>query len=352
VEVVLSNVTTGVISVDHEGRITMINQRACHLLDISADNYIGKTTQEIAGADLPNFFRELKTEVNPMAVERLQKEIRIQVGDREIPLQTTLSFLYDEKGEILGKVLVFDDLSPVLNAQRAAAWTEVARRIAHEIKNPLTPIRLAAQRIKKKFGGEITDPAFSECVDMIIDQVDDLKALVNEFSNFARMPQVHPQLSDLNRIVEDALLLFPDVNPGANIVFEPDKTLPYFYFDPVQIRRALKNLIDNALSAIKNVAGGEIVVRTQFESMLKLVRMTVSDNGMGIPKVLRDRVFEPYVTTKAQGTGLGLAIVKRTVEDHNGFIRAFPNQPQGTRIVIELPVRDINIPSFVGEEMV
>lgn len=352
VEVVLSNVTTGVISVDHRGVITMINRRASQLLEIEAEGYLGKRSKDIASLPVSDVFRELKPDLEHRTINNLQKEIRIQVRDREIPLQTTLSILHDDAGRVLGKVLVFDDLSPVLNAQRAAAWTEVARRIAHEIKNPLTPIRLAAQRIQRKFGAQISDPAFSECVEMIINQVDDIKVLVNEFSNFARMPQVQPRRGDFNRTVEDALKVFRESNLNLRFVFTPDVLLPLFNFDPEQMGRVVKNLIDNSIAALKNVVGGQIEIRTQFELQLRLVRLTISDNGIGIPKGIRDRIFEPYVTSKSQGTGLGLAIVKRTVEDHNGFIRALPNSPQGTKIIVELPVQDITTTLFAGEETV
>ena len=352
VEVVLSSVTAGVISVDDRGNITMINRRASQLLGIEAENYLGKQLNEILSSPVSDVFRELKTDLEHRTISNLQKEIRIHIRDQEIPLQTTLSVLHDDKGHILGKVLVFDDLSPVLNAQRAAAWTEVARRIAHEIKNPLTPIRLAAQRIERKFGTQISDPAFTECVGMIINQVDDIKVLVNEFSNFARMPQVQPRKGDFNKTVEDALKVFRESNLNLRFVFIPDPQLPVFSFDPEQIGRVVKNLLDNSIAALKNVVGGEIEIRTQFEMQLRLVRLTIADNGIGIPKGIRDRIFEPYVTSKTQGTGLGLAIVKRTVEDHSGFIRALPNSPQGTKMIVELPVQDAMTPLFAGEETV
>lgn len=342
IEVVLSNVNTGVISVNESGQITMINRHAAQLLEIEPSKFIGVMAKEALSPQYFSIFQDLSATMKKHKAQAIEKEVRIQVKDREVPLQMNLSVLYDDQHRELGKVLVFDDLTPVLSAQRAAAWTEVAKRIAHEIKNPLTPIRLSAQRLQKKFAAQVTDPAFKECTDMIIEQVDDLKNLVNEFSLYARMPKSNPVLADLNKTIEEALVLFREAHKERDIVFTPDLTLPEFRFDTDQIRRVVANLLDNAIAALEHTAQGRVDIRTQYDSLLMIGRITVADNGIGIPKSLRDRVFEPYVTTKEHGTGLGLAIVKRTVEEHNGFIRALPNQPQGTKFLIELPVQRTN----------
>ncbi len=338
IKVVLANVSTGVVSVDQDGVITMINHHAAKLLKINPERYVGRPAKEVLVKEHYAVFEDLLETMKKHRAESLQKEFRITVGGRSVPLQMTLSVLYDDQRRELGKVLVFDDLSPVLSAQRAQAWTEVARRIAHEIKNPLTPIRLSAQRLQKKFSSSLTDPAFNECTQMIIHQVDDLKNLVNEFSNFARMPRSNPVTADLNKTIEDALVLFRAAHRQVEIVFNSDPSLPKFRFDPDQIRRAMTNLVDNALAALKSREAGRIEISTHYDSLLQIVRIQVADNGCGVPYALRDQIFEPYVTTKENGTGLGLAIVKRSVEDHHGFIRAFANEPQGTRVVIELPV--------------
>lgn len=346
VQVVLSNVTTGVISVDQNGIITTINRHAGQLLGIEPTQYIGQSVQDVLNEKYHQIFMDLVTamkERDAVSLQNLQKEIRIDVGETSVPLQVNLSLLLDEKGNELGKVLVFDDLTMLVNAQRAAAWTEVARRIAHEIKNPLTPIKLSAQRLEKKFGSQIKDPAFTSCISMIIRQTDDLKRLVNEFSNFARLPQLRPVLGSLNKVIGEALELFRTAHRDVQFVFDPDPLLPEFKFDSDQIQRMLINLVDNAVAAVHDLQesrGGRVAIRTQYDSLLKLVRVSVLDNGVGIPETDRDRVFEPYFSTKENGTGLGLAIVKRIVEDHNGFIRAFANEPRGTKLIIELPVTD------------
>ena len=340
VQVVLSNVTTGVISVDQRGIITTINHHAGQLLGIDPRDYVGRSVRQVLDGEYFQMFSGLLQTMREHNAVTLQKEIRIEMGGRSIPMQMNLSLLQDEKGNDLGKVLVFDDLTMLINAQRAAAWTEVARRIAHEIKNPLTPIKLSAQRLEKKFGSDIKDPAFSSCINMIIRQTDDLKRLVNEFSNFARLPQSHPTLASLNQVVEDALELFRMSHKDVQFRFDGDPQLPEFKFDTDQIKRVLINLLDNAVAAVHDATDARVSVRTQYDNMLKLVRVSVLDNGAGIPEVDRDRVFEPYFSTKEDGTGLGLAIVKRIVEDHNGFIRALANEPRGTKLIIELPVTE------------
>jgi two-component system, NtrC family, nitrogen regulation sensor histidine kinase NtrY len=340
VQVVLSNVTTGVISVDQTGQITTINRHAGQLLGIDPADLIGRSVENVLEPEYYKMFSDLLQTMKQHGAVTLQKEIRIDLEGRSIPLQMNLSLLQDEKGNEVGKVLVFDDLTMLINAQRAAAWTEVARRIAHEIKNPLTPIKLSAQRLEKKFGEQIKDPAFSACINMIIRQTDDLKRLVNEFSNFARLPQSRPTLAALNPVIEEALELFRTAHKDLSFRFEGDPQLPEFKFDADQIRRVLINLLDNAVAAVRDVADPRVALRTQYDSLLKIVRISVLDNGVGISESDRDRVFEPYFSTKESGTGLGLAIVKRIVEDHNGFIRALANEPRGTKVIIELPVME------------
>lgn len=342
IEVVVSNVSTGVISVDQAGIITMINRHAAKLLDLNAMVYVGQPAKAVLSPEYFAIFDELLSSMKKHRAQAIGKEIKINVAGQQVPLQVTLSILYDDKDQEVGQVLTFDDLSTVLRAQRAAAWTEVARRIAHEIKNPLTPIKLCAERLQKKFGDQIQDPVFVENINMIMDQVESLKSLVNEFSNFARLPKANPVLGNLNKVIGEAFRLFTEADRDCAFEFIADESLPEFTFDPDQLRRAITNLIDNAVAAVADVPEKRIEVKTQYDATLRIARITVTDSGVGISKGLRERIFEPYVTTKAHGTGLGLAIVKRTVEDHHGFIRALPHQPHGTRIIVELPVIEVS----------
>lgn len=341
IEVVLGTVSTGVISLDPDGIITVVNRHAAKLLETSPHRLIGKHLSKVLAPEYYQILDNMIQQMRTHQAESIQREVRIQIRNRSIPLQMTLSFLNDDNGVEIGKVLVFDDLTPVLGAQRAAAWTEVARRIAHEIKNPLTPIKLSAERLEKKFGHQIQDPAFRECTQRIVDQVDSLKNLVNEFNQFARLPKSSPTMGDLNKVIDESLVLFEQAGRSSKIEFKSDAQLPQFIFDPDQMRRIINNLMDNALASVEGTAGGKVVIRTHYDNVLRFVRIEVEDNGPGIPRHLRERIFEPYVTTKVHGTGLGLSIVKRMVEDHSGFIRAQSEDKDGqtmTRFVIELPV--------------
>jgi two-component system nitrogen regulation sensor histidine kinase NtrY len=340
--VVLGSVSAGVISVDKQGKITTINKRAGDLLKIEPERFLNRPVRELLTLEYFRTFSELLKTMSENQVEMIQKELKVNVQGEAIPLLMTLSILKDENGEEIGKILVFDDLTPIVNAQRSAAWTEVARRIAHEIKNPLTPIKLSAERLQRKFGEQVQDPAFKECTTMIIRQTEDLKNLVNEFSQFARLPQARPVVGNLNAAIDESLVLFRQGHPQVEFVFEPDGRLPFFKFDPDQIKRVLTNLIDNAVAAVSNEPQKKIDISTKYDSELRTLRLTVADTGCGIPASQRSRIFEPYYSTKEGGTGLGLAIVKRIIEDHSGFIRAFAHEPKGTKMIIELPVSEVD----------
>lgn len=337
-EVVLSTVTTGVISLDKSETINMVNNHAAKLLEVRPGRMVGRKIKEILRPDYYKTFESMVSQMKSHDANSLTRELQVEVRGRTIPLQMTLSLLFDSAGKEIGQVIVFDDLSPILGAQRAAAWTEVARRIAHEIKNPLTPIKLAAQRLEKRFGKNINDSAFSDSIRTIIDQVDGLKNLVNEFNQFARLPKSNPTPGAINPMILDVLLLFKNAHREVQFQTELDPQIPTFAFDNDQIRGVLTNLLDNAVAALQGVKGAEVRVKSQYDESLKMLRLEIVDNGTGLPESVRERLFEPYVTTKEGGTGLGLAICKRMIEDHQGFIRAFSDGSSYTKLVIELPV--------------
>jgi len=256
----------------------------------------------------------------------------------------TLSLLQDNEGRPLGSVIVFDDYTQEVRAQRMAAWREVARRIAHEIKNPLTPIQLSAQRIRRRFSDRFladTPDAqvFEECVDTITREVEGLKVLVNEFSNFARLPAAKPRPDDLNQLLQEAISSYAGTE-SVRFVTEYDESLPKVDFDREQMRRVLTNLIDNACAAISESGRpGTVAVRTLYDAPLQTARLEVEDDGVGIDTEDRRRVFEPYFSKKEHGTGLGLAIVSRIVADHHGYIRVHGGRERGTRFIVELPLK-------------
>jgi two-component system nitrogen regulation sensor histidine kinase NtrY len=223
--------------------------------------------------------------------------------------------------------------------QRLSAWREVARRIAHEIKNPLTPIQLSAQRIYKKYRSKIGKEAgvFEECTNTIIHQVTELKNLVNEFSNFARMPAVTPTPNDLNEIISSSLILFKEAHRDIRFQFFPDPHLPIFKMDRDQMKRVFINILDNAVAAVDG--GGVIEIEVKYDPSLQMVTLEVRDNGCGIPDEDKTKLFEPYFSTKKAGTGLGLAIVNAIISDHNGYIRVRDNHPTGTKFIIDLPLQ-------------
>ncbi|HVO32161.1 MAG TPA: ATP-binding protein, partial [bacterium] len=242
-----------------------------------------------------------------------------------------------------GFVVTFDDISDLVSAQRTAAWADVARRIAHEIKNPLTPVQLSAQRLQRRFGAQIGEgkEIFDECTRTIETQVAELKNLVNEFSEFARMPESNPAPADVNAMISEAVALYRNAHAGIEVTFTPDPALPVFDVDREQMKRAVINLLDNACAAVSEGGGSKVVVTTDFDRALGIVRVTIADDGPGMSEEVKTRLFEPYFSTKKAGTGLGLTIVHRIVADHEGFIRVQDNKPRGTRFVIELPAKGI-----------
>ena len=339
-EIVLANVAAGVISADREGRILTINRSAGKILGLDTFDVLGKNYRDVLSADYVKLIDEFLSDKSFFRKGSLRKEIRVAVGNKALTLLVSLNMLRDDKGKNIGFVAVIEDLSEIEKAQRMAAWREVARRIAHEVKNPLTPIQLSAQRLKKRYG-ELLDRQngriFEECTTMIIRQVEELKRLVDEFSNFARMPAVNPVPSDIKEIITETVLLYREAHKDIKISFSHDQEVPVFNLDREQMKRVMINLLDNAVAAVDGA--GEIHIVLSYDQMFQMVRIEVIDNGRGIPPEHRDRLFEPYFSTKKHGTGLGLAIVNTIVTDHNGFIRIIDNKPKGTRVIIELPVR-------------
>ncbi len=350
VEIVLANVSAGVLSVDMSGTITTMNRRAGELLNVQPVNCVSKPIKQCLTLENYKLFSQFVKTMQENNLTSLQKEIRIEIDQQAIPLSVHVSILKDDNLKEIGRIMVFDDMTPIVNAQRAAAWSEVARRIAHEIKNPLTPIRLAAERISRKYGEQIQDQAFKDSIQMIVSQVDDMRNLVNEFSQFARMPQLKPVQGKINEVLKSIVDVYIQNHPEIKFDLNFDQTFPDFKFDSAQLKRVFVNLIENAIQAIQSQAEQIIIVSTEYSSQHKIARISITDNGPGIPIRDRVRVFEPYFSTKEKGTGLGLPIVKSIIEDHGGVIRALAADTPthtgakavpfstGTKMYIEIPM--------------
>lgn len=337
-EIVLSNVTAGVISINKAGAITTINKSATRLLRIKPHNIIGRNFREVVGSGYLPVIKDFLRELVGSQKNSIRKQMTLQIQDQRLTLLVNMTTLRDESGEFMGTVVVFDDLTQLLKAQRMAAWREVARRIAHEIKNPLTPVQLSAQRLRRRYLDRFSkdDTVFDECTRMIIKQVDELKTLVNEFSSFARMPASNPTPNDLNDIIAETLVLYQEGHKEIDFHFRKDIKVPVFNLDREQIKRTVINLLDNAIDAMHSQ--GRIDIETTFNKSLQMATFTISDTGEGISAEDKLRLFEPYFSTKKSGTGLGLAIVSTIISDHNGYIRVKDNLPRGTRFIVELPV--------------
>ncbi len=337
-ETVLETVATGVVSLDAAGRVTTINGAAERMLGLPAVQIQGKVA---AAAFRSPQYAEIAALIQRMSRARegmLDREVHLRRDGQTVALLASATALRGPDGSDMGMVLAFDDLTELLKAQRLAAWREVAQRIAHEIKNPLTPIQLSAQRLRRRLSGERSPEEkrlLEEATATIIQEVDGLKQLVDEFSRFARMPALTLKATDLGRLLESVAVLYRDSHPGLSIKasFSPD--LPQVEVDPDQIKRAVLNLVDNAVEAVGQT--GEVTVQTEWLPQARRMRIIVTDNGPGIVPEDKEKLFVPYFSTKATGMGLGLPIVHQIVTDHGGTIWVEDTPPHGSRFVIELP---------------
>ena len=336
VETILDRLATGVVSVDVLGNIRTWNAAASRLLAIQ---------QPVSGRPVSSVLGSHDLEPLAIAIDEAGRrrddlrpqDVTITREGREVHLAVMTTPLKGDHGSPDGVVMVFDDVTALVRAQKVAAWREVARRLAHEIKNPLTPIQLSAERLRRHFSQApaSTRELVEECTTTIVGEVESLKGLVDEFSQFARMPAPRAVPTDLHALLEDVLSLYHGLLAEICIRTRFGEPLPKVLIDPEQIRRVIVNLVDNAIEAMDR--RGAIDIETQHDVQNNLVRVVVADNGPGIPVGEREKLFLPYYSTKQRGSGLGLAIVRRIVAEHGGSIDVTDNQPRGTRFAIELP---------------
>ena len=333
-ESVLSGVYSGVIGLDKDLKLNLPNITATELLNISINEDYGKSILDVV-PEFKNLIENfLKSEKNV-----LEDKIQIVRNDKVLNLITRL-VVQKSDSVILGYVLTFDDITSLIAAQKMGAWSDIARRIAHEIKNPLTPIRLSAERLKNKLnnGKKIDKKVFEQSLNMITRQVDDIHHLVNEFSSFARMPSPKLKLININKIITD--FLKPMITSYENVTIDIDNIIDQALVmaDEKQIRQACSNLIKNSYENIisNNVSNGKISI--SFENKNDFASITISDNGTGIDKSILSKIIEPYYTTKVGNSGLGLAITKKIIDDHNGTILIKPKSFRGTSVIIKFPL--------------
>src|SRR5215216_2008442 len=354
IETVLQSLSTGVVSIDENDCVTTLNASAARMLALGERADDNPKLSDLIGSEdwlvVERLLRRARRTGH--ATEQTQLDSGSQNGP--LPVSLAATALRGSKGPRRGVVLVIEDLSELLAAQRAAAWSEVARRMAHEIKNPLTPIQLSAERIAKSYGRATANgngvraedrldekrvaAVISECTETIAREVAGLKAMVDEFSRFARLPATRLELANLNDVVTHAAGLYVERLDGVSLSLDLDPDLPSSMLDVEQVKRVFVNLIDNAVEALATVTDEKrITIITSHDAEKSLLRTEVTDTGQGIEPGDFRRLFEPYFSRRDSGTGLGLAIVQRIIMEHGGHIRAEKNHPHGARFVIELP---------------
>ena len=346
IETVLQSLSTGVVSVDEHDRVTTLNPAASRMFALADRAEANPNLKSLIGNEdwlvVDRLLRRARRVGH--ATEQTQLESGATNGNGRLPVAMTATAMRDSAGPRRGVVLVIEDLSELLAAQRAAAWSEVARRMAHEIKNPLTPIQLSAERIAKSYARANLSPngisaVIAECTETITREVAGLKAMVDEFSRFARLPATRLEIANLNEVVTQAVGLYEGRLDGARIDLQLDSELPATMLDVEQIKRVFVNLIDNALEALSsNGVERLVVITTSRDVDSGIARAEVADTGQGIAPADFRRLFEPYFSRRVSGTGLGLAIVQRIILEHGGTIRAEKNTPRGAKFVIELPL--------------
>jgi two-component system nitrogen regulation sensor histidine kinase NtrY len=347
-EAILRNVSVGVISIDRNGVITTINRAAERMFNIQTQNILNRPVFDVLIPEHLVLAEEVFQEMRERGEGFIEKQIDLTLQDRALTMLMTVTVIHDDEGNNMGMVILFEDLTQLQRAERTAAWREVARRMAHEIKNPLTPVQLSAQRLQKKYGDRFgeEDTVFFECTKTIVDQVEVLKNLVDEFSQYARLPVTSLSMNDLNEVIRDPVILFQDAHKGIAFHFQPGPDIPNLMLDPEQIRRVMVNLLDNAVAAVDSPSG-RIEIRTTCHRAGWTAKVEVADNGCGIPARYKVKMFEPYFSTKRTGTGLGLAIVNSIIADHGGRVTVVDNHPKGTIVAFELPFSERRIARVV-----
>lgn len=338
-ETVLNNIAAGVISIDGSGRVSTVNRAARDILALAGDEIEGRNIETVLPEPLARIAGSMSERFQRRQDSRAKQSVSVSIAGEERRLLVNVVG-FSSGGVYQGAVAVFEDISELERMQRMAAWREVARRIAHEIKNPLTPIKLSAQRLARKFGGEVQNPVFTQSTELIVRQVEYLQNMVQEFSAFAKLPEVKPSPDHLGPLLQMLTDIFR--NSHSQIIWNLDipENLPLVPMDKEALHRAFMNILNNATEALDagGTANPTVWISASFHPELNLVRVDVADNGPGLSEIERSRLFEPYFSRKKGGTGLGLTIVRSIISDHRGYVRAFSREGGGTVLSMELPL--------------
>jgi two-component system nitrogen regulation sensor histidine kinase NtrY len=340
-ENILDNINSGVIMFDTSGHISMINDCACKILSIKPEEVIHKSYRELMSIIDSKELQNLVRGIEGKEFRPVEKDIKALIGDKKVILRVFITSLKDSQ-KYIGLLVVFDDLTEIIKAEKVVAWQEIAKRVAHEIKNPLTPIKLSTERMIKKWENRDTDfdQVLHRSAKTIVKEVDSLRRLVDEFSRFGKMPEINKTPTYVHTIIDEVVNLYKGYKGIEINVSTPDNS-PMVELDGEQFRRVLINIFDNATQAITN--SGSINVTVNFDTPSNRAYISIADNGSGIRDEDKEKLFLPYFSTKKDGTGLGLAIANRIIAEHKGHIRVRDNKPNGTIFTIEIPIKDVAI---------
>jgi two-component system nitrogen regulation sensor histidine kinase NtrY len=335
-ENILDNINSGVIMLDTAGNVLMINNAASSILNILPDAALNKHYKDLMSMIKSEGLQNLIKEIEGREFRWIEREVKIAAGDRKAILRVFIKGLKDSQ-QYIGLLVVFDDITDIIKAQKAVAWQEVARRIAHEIKNPLTPIKLSAERLIKKWEGRDSDfnQIFEHSTKTIIREVEGLKRLVDEFSKFSKMPEIKKTPTNMLMIIDEVVNLYKGYK-GVEINVSLPEENPLVELDGEQFKRVMINIFDNAIHAISNK--GTIDVRLHFDLSSNIAYLDIADDGPGLREEDKEKLFFPYFSTKKDGTGLGLAIANRIIAEHKGYIKVRDKEPKGTIFTIEIPI--------------
>ena len=340
-ETILETIPSGVVTLDAARRVILGNRAFAELLRIEHEvDLTGKPLDELVPAELAGELTRLDRRAHRMGLASTELELRSPRGP--VSLAVTIAILEPGTAHAAGSILVLEDVTDLLQAQRQSAWKEVAQRIAHEIRNPLTPITLSAERIRRHVDRNVPDSpgVIRKCCDAILGSVESMRTLVSQFSALAEFPAAHPRSANLNEIVDSALLLFEGRIRNIRVERHLEAGIPPVMADPEAMRRALANLIDNAAEAMQDSLLRVLSIQTSLGERQGMAEIVVADTGPGITDEMRERLFLPWFSTRQRGTGLGLSIVAKIIQDHGGSIRVEHNMPAGARFIIEVPLAD------------